>query len=73
MNGEFEKNGVIWALGQIGDHRALPVLEEFYTGKPCEKPCRRNQSICQRGVTRAIKNCKGAFSVTKWMYFSYRN
>ena len=73
INSYEEKNDAIWALGQIGDPKALPLLEKFYTGNPCEKPCRRNQSICQREVSKAIQTCKGAFSATRWMYFSYRN
>ena len=71
--GYEEKNDAIWALGQIEDPKALPVLERFYTGIPCEKPCRRDQSICQYEVRKALKTCRGAFSVTKWMYFSYKN
>ena len=68
-----EKNNAIWALGQIGDPKVLPVLQRPYTGKSCEKPCRRSKSICQREVRKAIQSCKGAFSATRWMCFSYRN
>ena len=28
------RNRAVWALGQIGDSRALPALEEFRTGRP---------------------------------------
>ena len=71
--GYKDKNDAIWAMGQIGDPKALPVLESFYTGKPCERPCSLNKSICQRELKKAIQACNGAFSATKWMYFCYRN
>jgi hypothetical protein len=55
----YQKNEAIWALGQIGDRRALPALEKMYTGEPCEKPCNSRMTICQYGLEKAIKNCKG--------------
>lgn len=64
----IEKNRVIWALGQIGDAKALPVLEQLRTDKSCEEPCRKDTTICQYGLGKAVKSCKGAFSITKWMY-----
>lgn len=66
------KNDAVWALGQIGDKRALPTLKELITGKSCEKPCPKNTYICQYELEKAIKYCKGAFSVTKWMYNFFR-
>lgn len=36
--GYREKNKAIWALGQIGDRRAVPLLEKLYTGEVQEKP-----------------------------------
>ncbi len=32
-----ERNRAIWALGQLGDKRALSVLEELYTGNIWER------------------------------------
>lgn len=64
----IEKNDVVWALSQIGDDRALPILEKLYTGIPCEKPCEKHKKICQYELEKAIKSCKGNFSLTKWMY-----
>lgn len=64
----IEKNDAVWALGQIGDHRALPLLEKLYTGVPCEKPCRKDDKICQYQLETAIKSCRGGFSMTKWTY-----
>jgi len=54
-----EKNDVIWALGEIGDKRAIPALQRLYTGKPCPKPCDSSKYICQYGIKKAIRGCKG--------------
>ena len=54
-----EKNQVIWALGEIGDKRALPALEKIYTGELCQKPCDSSQYICQYGIKKALHGCKG--------------
>lgn len=39
------RNRAIWALGQIGDGRALPVLKKFYTGRvPAREPINKMMS-----------------------------
>ncbi len=53
-----EKNRAVWALAQIGDKRALPVLEVLYTGAGCDKPCNPDKHICQYEVDKAIRFCK---------------
>jgi hypothetical protein len=30
-----DRNHAVWALGMLPDQRALPVLEKYYNGKPC--------------------------------------
>jgi len=62
-----EKNQVIWALGEIGDKRALPVLQKLYTGENCKKPCDTSKYICQYGIEKAIRGCKG-FNVVRYMW-----
>ena len=62
------KNRAVWALGQIGDPRALPALQDQLTAIPCEKPCPKHKYVCQYGLETAIKNCSGEFSLTRWMY-----
>ena len=57
------RNRAVWALGQIGDERALIVLEKFYTGGPCDHDSR----LCQRELGKAIKACKGSFNATAWL------
>jgi len=58
-----QRNRAVWALGQIGDTRALPVLEKFRTGRPCD----HTSKLCQREVGKAIKACKGSFNATAWL------
>ncbi len=58
-----ERNRAVWALGQIGDERALPALERFYTGQPCN----HDTSLCQRELGKAVKLCKGGLNLTAWL------
>jgi hypothetical protein len=58
-----QRNRAVWALGQIGDERALPVLEKWYTGRACD----HDNSLCQRELQTAIKGCKGSFNATAWL------
>ncbi len=58
-----KRNLAVWALGQIGDKRALPVLTESYTGGPCDHDSR----LCQRELQKAIKLCKGSLNATLWL------
>jgi hypothetical protein len=62
------KNKAVYALGQIGDKRALPALRHQVTGIPCPKPCTKHNYICQYELEKAIKTCDGGFTVTRWMY-----
>ena len=58
-----KRNRAVWALGQIGDSRALPVLESFYTAGPCD----HEKLLCQRELSKAIYACKGGFNLTAWL------
>ncbi len=58
-----QRNRAVWALGQIGDKRALPVLEKSYTGQPCDHDSR----LCQGELQKAIKLCKGGLNATAWL------
>ena len=58
-----QRNHAVWALGQIGDERALTKLEKFYTGRPCDHDSR----LCQGELQKAIKGCKGSFNATAWL------
>ena len=58
-----QRNRAVWALGQIGDKRALPVLKQFYTGGPCDHDSR----LCKGELQKAIKLCQGSFNATAWL------
>ena len=45
-----ERNRAVWALGQLRDPRALPVLERYYTGEPCDHA----RMLCQHELSKAI-------------------
>ena len=58
-----QRNRAVWALGQIGDKRALPLLENHRTGQPCD----HGSALCQREIAKAIDACNGAFNATAWL------
>lgn len=59
-----KRNRAVWALGQIGDKQALPTLEKFYTGQPCD----HEKYLCQKELKKAIRLCKGGFNLTRWAW-----
>ena len=62
-----ERNSAIWALGQLGDSRALPVLGKYYTGDiPDREPW--NGTISQYELKKAIKLAKGSFNITAFVW-----
>ncbi len=46
-----ERNRAVWALGQLRDRRALPVLKRYYTGAPCDHA----RYLCQYELKKAIR------------------
>jgi len=62
-----QRNNAIWALGQIGDPRALPVLKQLETGVIQHPPYDPESYIVQYSVKKAIRQING-FTVTRWMY-----
>jgi hypothetical protein len=58
-----QRNRAVWALGQIGDKRALATLERWHTGQPCD----HDNLLCQRELQKAIRACKGGFNATAWL------
>ena len=62
-----DRNNAIWALGQIGDKRALPVLYRLRTGEKQKITYDSTAYIVQYSVKKAIKQING-FTLTKWMY-----
>lgn len=62
-----QRNSAIWALGQLGDSRALPVLESYYTGNipPRES---LDKSISQYGLKKAINLTSGGLNITSFIW-----
>jgi hypothetical protein len=55
-----ERNLAVWTLGRLRDPAALPVLESFYTGGPCDHDTR----LCQGELRKAIVLCGGTAHVS---------
>lgn len=57
------RNDAIWALGQYGDARALPVLKNHYTGEiPSREPW--NETLSQYELQKSINLLEGGFNIT---------
>lgn len=62
-----ERNSAIWALGQLGDPRALPVLEKYFTGNIPNRES-WNGVISQYELKKAIKLVKGSYNATHFVW-----
>jgi hypothetical protein len=62
-----DRNSAIWALGELGDPRALPVLKSYYTGNiPDREPL--NKTISQYELKKAVDLASGGFNLTSFMW-----
>lgn len=59
-----ERNRAVWALGQLGDARALPLLEKHFTGRECE----HGRALCQHELRKAIRLCRGATNISAFIW-----
>ena len=46
-----DRNHSVWALGQLGDTRALPVLEKYYTGN-------KSNHLREDGLQTALRHLR---------------
>lgn len=61
------RNNAIWGLGAIGDSRALPVLQKYYTGNiPDREPL--DDVISQYELKKAINLASGELNITAWVW-----
>lgn len=63
------RNHAIWALGQLGDRRALPILQQYYTGIiPDREPL--DQTISQYELKKAVNLAAGGPNIPAifWRY-----
>jgi hypothetical protein len=64
---EGARNRAIWALGQLGDERALLVFEKYYTGEiPEREPL--SEVISQYELKKAIKMAEGGVNLSAWVW-----
>jgi PBS lyase HEAT-like repeat len=61
-----ERNNAVWALGQLDDPRALPVLESCYTGDHCGNVARKTLRIALRHLRHEDRNRSESF-LWRWM------
>lgn len=62
-----DRNHAIWALGQLGDARALPALSAFYTGIiPEREPL--DEMISQYELKKALALVRGGTNITAWLW-----
>lgn len=57
------RNSAIWALGQLGDTRALPELKKYYTGNIPDRES-LDAGISQYELKKAINLTSGGVNVT---------
>ena len=59
------KNHALWALGQLGDKRALPSLKKLVTGEPCD----HETNLCQGEIKEAIHKLEtNGFNLPKFLW-----
>lgn len=61
------RNHAIWALGQFGGNRALPILKKYYTGNiPNREPL--DKVISQYELKKAVELANGGLNITAWLW-----
>ena len=61
-----DRNHAVWALGQLDDQRALPVLESCYGGNSCGFLDRETLQIALRHLRHEDRNRSESF-LWRWM------
>jgi len=62
-----QRNSVIWALGQLGDKQALPILQKYCTGQiPDREPL--DTTISQYELKKAIALVKGGTNISAFVW-----
>lgn len=65
---QYGKNNAIWALGQLGDKKALSFLEQYNTGEHLPKHEKWNEGISQYELRKAIKLLKSGFNLSAFVW-----
>lgn len=59
-----EKNRAVWALGQLGNPRALDTLQSQINGQSCD----HSSQICQYTLKKAIGLCEGEQNIGAYIW-----
>jgi len=54
-----ERNRAVWALGELEDRAALPVLRHYHTGARCDHAA----GLCQYELGKAIQKIEGTWGL----------
>jgi PBS lyase HEAT-like repeat len=63
-HGVRDRNRAIWALGQLGDPRALPLLRRHFTGGESDE----RTELSQYELKKAIALCEGATNISAFVW-----
>lgn len=61
------RNNAIWGLGAMGDRRALPVLQKYYTGNIHDREP-LDDMISQYEIKKSINLANGGLNITAWVW-----
>jgi hypothetical protein len=61
------RNHAIWALGEFGDSRALPILQKYYTGNIPDRES-LDRTISQYELKKAVNLTNGGLNITAWAW-----
>jgi len=65
---QYGKNDAIWALGQLGDKKALPFLEKYNTGEKLPDHESWSHGISQYELRKAIKLIESGFNISAFVW-----
>ncbi len=65
---QYDKNGAIWALGQLGDKKALSFLEKYNNEQQFPSSEKWDEGISQYEVRKAIKLLKSGFNLSAFIW-----
>lgn len=59
-----ERNRAVWALGQLGDARALEPLRALQTDGACD----HERRLCEHELGKAVKLLEGGLNASAWIW-----
>jgi hypothetical protein len=62
------RNSAVWALGQLGDARALPAVKKHYKGNESGARCDRGAELCQYEIFKAVKLLEGGLNISAFVW-----